>query len=187
MKLITPILAFSLVLTACGSGLSSDNLSTNDVTVSETHEVSATESSVTGGKLPYVISYDSSKWTSTPSTSSTDSEYDFEHVDGDVYAMIIPERIEIPMDSLKEAALQNALAVAEDALVTFDEIRTVNGVEMTAMKMTGTIMGIPFEYYGYYYSGNAGTIQFLTYTSANLAPQYQADLDELLNGLSITE
>jgi hypothetical protein len=51
------------------------------------------------------------------------------------------------------------------------------------LQMTGTIQGIKFTYFGYYYSNANGTIQFLTYTSDNLFSSYQKDIEEFLNGL----
>jgi hypothetical protein len=55
------------------------------------------------------------------------------------------------------------------------------------MVMKGTIEGIQFVYYGYYYAGKAGTIQLLTYTSQNLFAEYKSEMTELLNGLTIND
>ena len=51
------------------------------------------------------------------------------------------------------------------------------------MHMTGTIQGVKFTYYGYYYSNSNGTIQFLSYTGNNLIKTYLNDIEILLNGL----
>lgn len=51
------------------------------------------------------------------------------------------------------------------------------------MQMSGTIRGMRFTYYGYYYSNSNGTIQLLTYTGENLFPNYLNDIEEFLNGL----
>ena len=47
--------------------------------------------------------------------------------------------------------------------------RIVNGIEVLMMQMSGTIQGMRFTYYGYYYSNSNGTIQLLTYTGENLS------------------
>ncbi|MBD3360737.1 hypothetical protein GF366_02970 [Candidatus Peregrinibacteria bacterium] len=141
--------------------------------------------SISGENMGYSITYDSGKWAVVDSLYGTDSEYDFEHVDGDIYAMVIAERIEIPLESLKQLALDNALAVAPDAEIVFEEERTVNGAEVLAMKIRGTIEGIPFQYYGYYYTGEEGSIQFVTYTGLSLFDEYEDDMTELLEGLKI--
>ena len=178
-RLLVFSLAVSLLLSACDFSFSGG---------SETDSgTSSTTSSISGAQVNYTVSYDNTKWIVTPSDPTADTEYDFEHTDGDVYAMVIPERITVDLDTLKEAALANAQAVAPDAVITFEEEQTVNGVNLLVMKMTGTIYGTPFTYYGYYYGGTAGTIQFITYTTGDLMPQYEADLTELLKGLVIKE
>lgn len=184
-RLFAPLSAALLLFAGCSSDFAL--YEETPAPTEETTETYASEGIVTGSQVNYSIAYDTSKWFSYPAAAGEDAEYEFEHMDGDVYALIIPERIELPIETLKEVALENAQSVAPDAQITFEEMRTVNGVELTAMKMTGTLYGIPFEYYGYYYGGAAGTIQFITYTSANLTSTYEADLTELLNGLTIVE
>ncbi len=191
IRFLAPFLAAMLLFTACSSGTTTTTSTTEPTTTEDFETYDGTlpveDGSITGAQVPYTIKYDTSKWTVVPSDSTSDAEYEFEHVDGDVYALIIPERIELDLAALKEIALENAQSVAPDALVTFEEDRTVNGVQVHVMKIDGTLYGIAFEYYGYYYGGTAGTIQFITYTSSNLVSEYEADLTELLNGLTITE
>lgn len=181
------------MFSGCSGLLNNDGASSTTTTTetSTTTTDSATtgvaDGTVTGANVNYSISYNTSKWTATSAGVGEDAEYEFEHVDGDVYALVIPERIELDYDTLKQIALENAQAVAPDAQILMEENRTVNGVDVLAMKISGTLYGIAFEYYGYYYGGSAGTIQFITYTSQNLTSAYEADLTELLNGLTITE
>ncbi len=179
--------AFSLFLSGCNFSTSVDT--DTGTTPDETTTSVETDSMVTvsGAQVDYTVEYDSEKWIVTPAEATADTEYEFEHVDGDVYAMIIPERIEVSLNTLKDAALENAQAVAPDAEITYEEKKTVNGVDLLALKMTGTIYGTEFVYYGYYYGGSAGTIQFITYTTGNLMSEYEVDLLGLLNGLTITE
>jgi len=181
IRLLAPFLAAVLLFSACSSDY------TDYVTEESIPEDTVTAQSVSGSGVDYTINYDSSKWIMTQGASDTDVEYEFEHMDGDVYALIIAERVEIDAGALREIALSNAQSVAPDATVVFGEDRSVNGVTVKVMKIDGTIYGIAFEYYGYYYVGSAGTIQFITYTSSNLTSAYEADLTELLNGLVVTE
>lgn len=187
-RLLSVLFTGALFLSACGGTSGTTETITLDTdTTTETEELVVGSGSISGAQVDYTIAYDSNKWTVAPATSNTDAEYEFEHVDGDVYAMVIPERITIEFDTLKELALDNALAVAPDAQVTFEEMRTVNGVEVLVMKTSGTMYGIAFEYYGYYYGGTAGTIQFIAYSSTDLVAEYNADITALLNGLTIKE
>ena len=61
------------------------------------------------------------------------------------------------------------------------------GGDVVALQIEGTIQGIAFKYYGYYWSGKSGTVQFLTYTSQNLFEDAVADFTELLSGFVITQ
>lgn len=67
--------------------------------------------------------------------------------------------------------------------VVKEEYRYVNGLKVLMIQMTGTIQGIRFTYYGYYYTSDNGTIQFLTYTGENLFEGYLKEIEPFLNGL----
>lgn len=56
---------------------------------------------------------------------------------------------------------------------------------LLCMKIEGTVKGIPFRYYGYYYGGKQGTIQILTFTGQTLFEKYEHDFTDFLNGLEI--
>lgn len=129
--------------------------------------------------------FDPSKWTKTESEKAQKTT--FSHVDGDVYALVIHERIGMTLEGLKEMALKNARQVAPDLKVTYEEKRKVNGKEVLCMRFASTIEGINFVYFGYYYAGKEGTVQLLTYTSENLFQEYEPAMTEFLNGLVIGE
>ena len=59
----------------------------------------------------------------------------------------------------------------------------VNGLKILFMQMNGTLKGIKFSYYGYYYSNASGSLQYVAYTSQNLLSKYTKEFEELLNGL----
>jgi hypothetical protein len=126
------------------------------------------------------------KWKFTPGESGDAGEYDFDFRNGDVYGMIITEKTEIPLEALKEIAVKNARDVAPDIDVAEEEYRMVNNKKVLCLQMNGTIKGIKFSYFGYYFSSPNGTIQFLTYTSKNLFLDSRNEMQELLNGLVIT-
>lgn len=122
-------------------------------------------------------------WSFKKSGEEEESEFDLELKGGDLYGMIITEKVEIPLVSLKSIALENAKAVAPDAKIVNEEYRTVNGIKVLFLEMNGTLQGIKFSYYGYYYSSPNGTVQFITYTSQSLQNSYKAEREKLLNGL----
>lgn len=124
-------------------------------------------------------------WEFTKSATNEDAEFQFGRRNEDCYAMLITERIEIPLSTLMDIALTNARAVAPDIKVVKKEYRNVNGVRLLYMQMNGTTQGIKFSYMGYYYSSAEGTIQLVAYTSQDLLGKYKNMMEELLNGFAL--
>lgn len=122
-------------------------------------------------------------WSFKKATENPDAEYELQLKDGDLYGMILAEKIEIPLVSLRSIALENGRMAAPDLKVMKEEYRTVNGLNVLFMQMNGTMQGIKFSYYGYYFTSSQGTVQFITYTSQNLLKEYVDDCELLLNGI----
>ena len=114
-------------------------------------------------------------------------KFDFTLKNKDAYGMLISEKIEIPLKTLKMAALGNARRVSSDVHVVKEEYRKVNGKMLLYLQMDGTINEVKFSYLGYYYSNESGTIQLLTYTASKLKDEYAKDLEEFLNGFTEKE
>jgi len=138
---------------------------------------------VKGGKISFY--FDPKKWKQEKSDEPNKARFEFR--EGDVYGMMIVERMSIPISTLREIALKNAKEAAPDVKIVNEENRTVNGVNILCLQMDATIEGIKFTYYGYYYSGKSGSIQLLTYTSQNLFKESLPEMTEFLNGLEVKE
>jgi len=132
------------------------------------------------------IYVDPAKWKKQPDTEDV-TKTTFHHASGEAYGMVVAERLAIPLQRLKEIAITNARSAAPDAKVVFEENRHVNDVDVLVMQMEGTIQGIAFTYYGYYYSGPQGSLQVLTYTGTNLFAEYKAVFEEFLNGVTASK
>lgn len=115
------------------------------------------------------------------------AEFMFQKKGEDVYAMLITERTTIPLINLRDIAIQNAKEAAPDIVLADEEYRNINGLDILMLRMSGTIQGIEFTYFGYYFSNESGTTQFVTYTAVDLFDDYKADMEALLNGLVISE
>lgn len=76
----------------------------------------------------------------------------------------------------------NGRESAPDLKVIQEEYRMVNGQKVLFLQLNGTLQGIKFTYYGYYYSNSSGTVQFITYTSQSLLEAYKEDCEKILNG-----
>lgn len=126
---------------------------------------------------------DPKKWQFKKSKEGEGKEFEIQLKDQDCYAMIISEKVEIPLETLQELAIKNAKDAAPDIEVVKQEYRTVNNLKVLFMQMNGTLTGIKFSYYGYYFSNPNGTVQYVTYTSQNLLSKYLKEAEELLNGL----
>ena len=124
---------------------------------------------------------DEKKWTENPANNGP-IKINFVHQGDTSYAMIIGQRVQVSMEELERAALNNAKKVAPDITLLFREKRVISGKHFHCLQMTGTIQGNSIMYYGYYYGGPEGTLQVICYTTPDLFDQAKTDFDELLNG-----
>lgn len=134
----------------------------------------------------FSVWYDDTKWIKSPGEDE-EGRIEFKLKRGDGYAIAIVEELGIPIATLKELALENAQSAAPDTKIVFEEMRTVNGKQVLCMRMDGSVKGIPFRYFGYYYGGKQGSIQLLTFTGTQIFAKYEQDFVEFLNGLEINE
>jgi len=121
-------------------------------------------------------------WSFKKATNNKEAEYELQLKNGDLYGMIITEKVEIPLLTLKSLAIENGKAAAPDLKIVKEEFRIVNGLKVLLLQLNGTMQGIKFSYYGYYFSNTNGTVQFITYTSQNLLDSYKSESEKLLNG-----
>jgi hypothetical protein len=127
------------------------------------------------------------KWQIETPTDGSTAEFNFQMKGEDLYAMMITERMEVPFENLREIALMNGKAAAPDLKLIDQEFRTVNGLKILMIQMSGTIEGIRFKYYNYYFTSSEGTAQLLTYTSEKMFPLYKSEMEVFLNGLIAVE
>lgn len=123
------------------------------------------------------------KWSFAKSKRGNAVEYELQMTDSDLRAMLVTERIEVPLENLAQLALENARKVSPDIYFVTREYRIVNGKKVIMAQMNGTVSGIKFTYLGYYYSDEKGSTQIVTYTSQNLFPEYREEAEKFLNGL----
>lgn len=136
-----------------------------------------------GSRVPYGIWTDNAKWIRTDSTPPR--EMAFTHTKGDAYALVIADRIQIPLETMKRVVISNAESLMQNQVVTENELRTVNGQELLYIRMHGNVDGVPMEYMVYVISGRMGTVQLFTFTGGNLIAQHENDFFEFLNGFVI--
>lgn len=122
-------------------------------------------------------------WTFFKGFTDKNAEFQFQKKHTDLFAFMITESIQVPLETIGEIAFQNAQNSSPDAKIIKEEYRTVNGNRVLMMEMTATLKGVHFMYEGYYYSNSHGSMQLVVFSSKNLIQQYTADIDSFLNGL----
>ena len=127
------------------------------------------------------VRFDATKWSTVEAAEA--GRFNLKHKRGDGYGLVIVERVPIPLDAFPLIALDNAKKADPNAKIVFQEKRTVNGLEVWFLKMEALVKGIPLRYRGYYYGGEKGAVQLLTFTSSGLIGEYESDFMALLNGL----
>ncbi|MEO9476109.1 MAG: hypothetical protein ABJG41_11255 [Cyclobacteriaceae bacterium] len=133
-------------------------------------------------KLGVGLSINPKEWAFTKSTDNESAEFEFQMRGEDLYGMMITEKFEIPLETLKGIALDNARSAANDIQLMKEEYRMVNGVKVLMMQIKGSLQGIKFIYFGYYYSSSMGTVQLVTYTGEGLFEEYYSKAEIFLNG-----
>ena len=89
------------------------------------------------------------------------------------------------MDALPAVILGNAQEEDPDAVITFQELREVHGVEVWEIAMDVNASGVGFKFRGLYYGGQEGTVQLMTYTTPELAETEEGAMSALRRGLRI--
>lgn len=130
---------------------------------------------------------DPATWTFAKSKDNPAAEYEFHDRGGSLLGLVISEASYIPLESFREIAITNAKETSPDYEVENMEYRMVNGMKVLYMQSTGTIMGMKFIFYGYYYSDSVSAIQFLTYGFYNNKDRDQKLAESLLNGFVVIQ
>lgn len=162
-----------------------DSVRTDEIDVNDQPFTKSKKASflIKSKRIPVGCWVDPKKWKFKATENHEAVEFDINCLDGSLYGMMITENLDIPLKSLVNIAIQNARDAAPDLVVSKQEYRVVNGLQVLMMRMTGTIQDVRFSYYGYYLSGDGGATQFLVYASEGYLEEHIDEAEELLNGL----
>ena len=109
------------------------------------------------------------------------------HSSGHGQALVIAERVAVSHGSVEDVALANAQSVDPKAAIVFRQQRRVNGLDVRYLKIEADVNAVPMAYWGYFYGGEYGTVQVVTYTAKALWPEYEKDFTDLLNGFTVSK
>jgi hypothetical protein len=135
-----------------------------------------------GKESVYEIRYDAEKWKLLPDTLYKNADYSLENHDGEVIAMIITEKMQVPLQRIKEAAIKNFVKTGTEFKITEEQKIIVNGTEGLLLKIDALVEGMPFSYLNGYFSTPQGTFQLITFTAYNLFDRYRNEMMELISG-----
>jgi hypothetical protein len=91
----------------------------------------------------FAVWLDPTKW--KRAKSDDPNRLQFENVNGEAWFAIITERIGISTDALADIAFANAKEASPDARIIMQEKRIVNGREILALQIDGSMKKIPFS------------------------------------------
>jgi TonB family protein len=108
-----------------------------------------------------------------------------DHVSKDAQVVVISDKTSVPLSRLQDLALQNAIKTDPYPTVTAVEQRVVNGRKLLCVTYEATAKTGPTTFYGYFYSGEEGTVEVIAMAPRKLFQGYRSELTDLLNGLEI--
>jgi hypothetical protein len=131
------------------------------------------------------IKYDPKKW----ERHGTDEigYFTFIHASGEVYAIVASGRFPPPIESVPDMALSIIQSKDPTATIVFKEMRRVNDSDVWFLKTENRSDSIPFVSCGYFYSGKSGGVSVIAFTRKSQSREFEKDLMDFLNGLSISE
>lgn len=154
-------------------------------TSSEEFTTPSSATSVASTKIAaFKLTFDGNEWEPTPSDDPT--KVTINHASGEIFAVLIAERGQMSVESLRRIALTNARKASQSARAVFQEYRRVNGSTVLCLQMAAEIQGTEFTFLGYYYSDKRGSIQVLTYTYGNLFEEHRSTMTRFLNGFTVS-
>jgi hypothetical protein len=131
------------------------------------------------------IKYDPRKW--EQQGSGEIGYFTFVHSSGEVYAIVASGRFPPPIESVPDMALSIIQSKDPTAKIVFKEMRRVNDSDVWFLKTENRSDSIPFISCGYFYSGKSGGVSVIAFTRKSQFREFEKDLMDLLNGLSISE
>ena len=133
--------------------------------------------------IPMGFWLDPKVWSFEKAKSNLSGEYELQQKNASIQAVIITEKVYLPIETLRTVVVTNARQVAADYEVVKEEFRMVNGLKVLYIQSQGTVSDMKFMFYGYYYTDSATTLQYLCTGFAANELQDQKAAEDLMNGL----
>lgn len=135
--------------------------------------------------VPFKISYNPAQWTCKLGEDYQEYLFTLKN-DNECGALLIPEVLSLPWDMSKDLLIQAATSAGGELNMRVEEDRIVNGIPIKYFVYDLNDEGFEFTYMVYVYAGENATVQFAGYSSKNDFPKYKNTLEDLLNGLALS-
>ena len=122
-------------------------------------------------------------WLVNPSVEEDITEFLFTHKNAEIFGILIPEKNAIPVENLRNIALINARDNVENLTILEEEYRQVNNLKVLYLCFEGEVEKMKLRYNNYFYSGEDGIAQLITYARKDVAIRNKDAIFKLLNGL----
>ena len=123
--------------------------------------------------------------TTTP--PSVDVERFFTYENREAWCGVIPERMQITREALSKVSFENIKRLDGRARIEQQSRAFVNGLHGDVFEATATVDGFLVTYYGFLWSGSAGTVQMTCWTSQNLIEEYKPIFNDFFGGFMLLE
>lgn len=134
----------------------------------------------------YSIAVDPSRWKMTDPLTDV-AEFSWIHESGRAFAMMVPEWEGTTMEALKSRVIDTCRQLTTQFRVVRDKFKIVNGVQVMNLGYEGILDNqAAISWYGYFWTGEAGTLQALAWSEQRHFAELLPDMKRLLNGLKVT-
>ena len=137
------------------------------------------------GQTPFELRYDASRWYRDPEDHEP-GIFNLFHISKRAEVQLITEKVPIPGDDLETAVLAEARGAAESVSVKNRATRLRKGREFLELEFEVRFDGVTFVNRARYLSAPEGSVQLRGWAVASNFYEMKGDIDELLDGLSMT-
>jgi TPR repeat protein len=168
-------LAILLILLANGAALAGDPGIEKPQTATEYFESS---------RAHLGVWIDPARWKLNPHPHDLFST-EFKQVGGKSTGFLVADRATIPLEALAEQALEGFRSGSTDVRIVDQQTRVVTGREVLFLTFNGDFTDGAFDIYGYYYSGQEGTIRLAVSVPAGAGGAGKSAAIDFLSGIQI--
>lgn len=137
------------------------------------------------GLAPFELRYDASRWYRDPEDREP-GVFNLFHISKRAEVQLITEHVPIAGEDLEKAVLAGAREAAESVSVKKRGKRFRNGADFLDLQFEARVDGVTFVNHGRFYSGPEGSVQLRGWAVQANIYDMKGDIDELLDGLTMT-